>query len=127
MERDESRGIAGEPGGKTESIQGEGDYRAAREYRDEVKEVLEHADVERAARDAAPRSSEEARELAEAEAAGRSRAKTGPRRTRATTRSLGRAVRERPVTAVVIAGALGYFLGRRGRHRERGSMTDPET
>ncbi len=122
MERDESQGSTGQSGARTESIQGEGDYRAAREYREEVKEFLEHADVERAAREAAPRSAQEAQDLEEAEAVGRSRARAGARRTRATARSLSGAVRERPVTAVIVAGAVGYLLGRRGRHRERDSI-----
>ncbi len=122
MERNERQDITGQSAAGTDSIQGEGDYRSAREYREEVKEFLQRADVEKAARDAAPRNPEEARELEEAEAAGRSRAQTGARRTRATARSLRRAVRERPVMAVVVAGALGYLLGR-GRHRERDSIT----
>jgi len=122
MERDERKGMSGQGGGEAGSIQGEGDYRAAREYREDVKEYLEHADVEKAAREAAPRDPQEARELEEAEAAGRSRARDGGRRTRADTRSLGRTLRERPVAAVVIAGTLGYLLVR-GLRRRRAKPT----
>jgi len=92
------------------SIQGEGDYRSAREYREGVKEFLEHADVAKAAREAAPRDAREARELEQAEAAGRSRARLGSRRTRAA-RSLRRAVGDRPLVAIVIAGAVGCLAG----------------
>jgi hypothetical protein len=56
-------------------VQGEGDYSAARRYQASVGNYVRSADIERAARAAAPRSEDEARELAEAEAAGRQRAK----------------------------------------------------
>ena len=56
-------------------VQGEGDYQAARRYRQRVKDYLEGADVRKAARKAAPRSSGEARQLSAAEAAGKKRAK----------------------------------------------------
>jgi len=105
-------------------IQGEGDYRSAREYRDDVQQFLQHADVEKAARDAAPRDRREARELERAEAQGRSRARWEPldenmggtqlasERVKQAARSLGRAVQKRPVIAVIIVGTLGYLLGR---------------
>ena len=111
MEKHEDQGT-----GASGPIQGEGDYRAAREYREEVREYLERADIEKAARDAAPRDREEALELEQAEDIGRSRAKVGPRRTQAAARSLRHAVRDRPLTAMVIAGTLGCFLGWAG-HR----------
>ena len=56
-------------------VQGEGDYAAGRRYQADVGRFVRSADIERAARAAAPSSEEEARELSEAEAAGRQRAK----------------------------------------------------
>jgi hypothetical protein len=56
-------------------LQGEGDYEAARRYRKEVKEFLEHTDVEEQARAAAPDSSKQERELALAEQQGKDRSK----------------------------------------------------
>ena len=56
-------------------VQGEGDYEAARRYQADVGRYVRSANIERAARAAAPRTEDEARELAEAEAAGRQRAK----------------------------------------------------
>ncbi len=61
-------------------IQGEGDYEAARRYRKDVEEFVEEADIDKAAQDAAPRSSDERREMDEAERAGRSRSKGGKER-----------------------------------------------
>ena len=68
-------------------VQGEGDYRAARRHRRDVQEfVAEHDedDIEELARDAAPRSEAEQRDMLEAEREGRARAKgrkpgNGPR------------------------------------------------
>jgi hypothetical protein len=106
--------------GAADSIQGEGDYRSAREYREDVREFLEHADVEKAAREAAPRNRRQARELERAEEEGRSHARGGSREagTRTMRRSLRRAVRERPVVAILVAGTLGYLVGW-VRHRPR--------
>jgi hypothetical protein len=56
-------------------VQGEGDYEAARRYQTDVGHFVRSANIERAARAAAPQDEDEARELAEAEAAGRRRAK----------------------------------------------------
>jgi hypothetical protein len=56
-------------------IQGEGDYRAARRYRHSAETYARTANIPRAARRAAPRNPAEAAEMAQAEAAGRSRAK----------------------------------------------------
>jgi hypothetical protein len=64
---------AGAPAGK--NVQGEGDYEAARRYRGEVEKYLQSADIEQAAREAAPRDAREAAEMSAAEAAGRKRAK----------------------------------------------------
>src|SRR5579871_1299081 len=52
-------------------LQGEGDYEAARRYDKGVQKFAQHADIERAARAAAPRNKREAQEMAEAEAIGR--------------------------------------------------------
>jgi hypothetical protein len=54
-----------------EAVQGEGDYRAAREYRRDVERFVASADIERAAREAAPRDEAEAAELEAAEQQGR--------------------------------------------------------
>jgi hypothetical protein len=56
-------------------VQGEGDYEAARRYRKEVTDFVKDHDIDKAARDAAPKSPEEAREMDEAEAKGKSHAK----------------------------------------------------
>jgi len=56
-------------------VRGEGDYEAARRYQADVGNFVRSANIERAARAAAPRNEDEARELAEAEAAGRQRTK----------------------------------------------------
>jgi hypothetical protein len=113
MERREHPDTTAPDTGGADSIQGEGDYRSAREYREGLREFLEHADVEKAAREAAPRTPRQARELERAEEEGRSHARGGSRQPGlgAMSESLGRAVRERPVTAFVVAGALGYLLG----------------
>jgi hypothetical protein len=47
-----------------DKVQGEGNYEAARRYREGVNEFLAHADVEDIAHKAAPKSPLEARELA---------------------------------------------------------------
>jgi hypothetical protein len=51
-------------------IQGEGDYEAARQYRNETEHFLEGADVPDLARKAAPKSKKEAQELEQAEQVG---------------------------------------------------------
>jgi hypothetical protein len=56
-------------------IQGEGDYDASRRYRKEVSEFLDKADVDKLARDSAPKTAKEARELALAQEEGESRSK----------------------------------------------------
>jgi len=52
-------------------LQGEGDYASARRYDSAVRRFVRRADIEGAARAAAPRNKREAEEMAEAEAAGR--------------------------------------------------------
>ena len=52
-------------------LQGEGDYEAARRYDRNVRKFVQSADIERAARAAAPRNKREAQEMAAAEAIGR--------------------------------------------------------
>ncbi len=58
-------------------IQGEGDYEAARRYRKEVGDYVKSADIDKAAHEAAPKSSDEQREMDEAERAGRAHSKAG--------------------------------------------------
>ena len=54
---------------------GEGNYKATKQYNDGLKEHVEHHDIEKDARDAAPKSAAEEREMEEAERIGASRAK----------------------------------------------------
>ena len=54
---------------------GEGNYKAARQYNEGLKEHVQNHDIEKEARDAAPRSAEEASEMEEAENIGKSRAR----------------------------------------------------
>ena len=54
---------------------GEGNYKATRQYNEGVKDHVEHHDIEREARDAAPRSASEEKEMEEAERIGRSKAR----------------------------------------------------
>ena len=54
---------------------GEGSYSGTRQYNEGVKEHMQNHDVEKEARDAAPKSDAEARDMERAEDAGRSRAK----------------------------------------------------
>ncbi|HVW67716.1 MAG TPA: hypothetical protein VHB68_02025 [Steroidobacteraceae bacterium] len=61
-------------------VQGEGDYEAARRYRKEVKDYVEHADIDKAAREAAPQSEREQGEMEAAEQAGRAHSKAGTER-----------------------------------------------
>lgn len=59
-----------------EDVQGEGDYRAAGRYRRSAERFAHTADVELAARQAAPRNRDEAEVMREAEVQGRSRARS---------------------------------------------------
>ena len=56
---------------------GEGNYKASKQYNDATKKFVESGKVDEAARDAEPRSQQEAREMSEAEQAGKSHAKDG--------------------------------------------------
>ncbi len=56
---------------------GEGNYKATREYNEGLKEHVQHHDIEKEARDAAPKSADEEREMEDAERIGRSRARGG--------------------------------------------------
>jgi hypothetical protein len=61
--------------GNDNKVQGEGDYEAARRYRERTDEFVENNDIEKAALRAAPRTPQEAAELKAAETAGKKRAK----------------------------------------------------
>ncbi len=65
---------------KDAKVQGEGDYAADRRYRERTGRFLQSADVEELAREAAPNSDAEAREMADAEAQGRAHAHLPPKR-----------------------------------------------
>ncbi len=54
---------------------GEGNYKATRQYNDGLKDHVEHHDIEREARDAAPRTAAEEQQMAEAERIGRSKSR----------------------------------------------------
>lgn len=54
---------------------GEGSYSGTRQYNEGLKEHVENHDIEREARDAAPRSEAEEKEMEEAERIGRSRSR----------------------------------------------------
>ena len=60
---------------KDSRVQGEGDYRAARRHRRQVRQFIATSDTEELAREAAPRSEGEHQEMLEAERQGRARAK----------------------------------------------------
>ncbi len=57
-------------------VHGEGNYQATRDYNQRTKDYLESADVEKDAREAAPKDANEAREMKDAEAKGKRHAKT---------------------------------------------------
>jgi hypothetical protein len=57
---------------KSPKIQGEGDYESTRRFRADTERFLKDADVPELARQAAPKSKEEAAELKKAEEIGRS-------------------------------------------------------
>ena len=54
---------------------GEGSYQGTRQYNQGLKDHVEHHDIEREARDAAPRSASEEKEMEEAERIGRSKSR----------------------------------------------------
>ena len=69
-----SRGRNAPRPGSTGRVQGEGDYAAARKYERGLKHYLQKGDMEKAAREAAPHTAREARELKAAEEVGRGHA-----------------------------------------------------
>ena len=85
MNRDDDKGKQqGQPqkGGQQQQQQsgegeqyGEGSYKGTRQYNEGLKDHVQHHDIERDARNAAPRSPDEAREMEEAERIGRSKSK----------------------------------------------------
>jgi hypothetical protein len=54
---------------------GEGNYKGTRDYNSGLKDHVEHHDIEREARDAAPRSAAEEKEMEEAERFARSKSR----------------------------------------------------
>jgi hypothetical protein len=64
-----------QPDNKDKDLQGEGNYDATRRYDKAARDFVESGKVEDAARDARPKSPEEAEEMNEAERAGKSHAK----------------------------------------------------
>jgi hypothetical protein len=62
------------------NVQGEGDYEAARRYRQEVKDFVDKANIDKAAHEAAPKSSDDQREMSDAERVGKSHSKAGKER-----------------------------------------------
>ncbi len=60
---------------KRDQEHGEGNYKATRQYNEGLKDHMQHHDVEREARDAAPKSEDEKRQMEEAERKGRERSK----------------------------------------------------
>jgi hypothetical protein len=56
-------------------VEGEGSYSGTKDYNERTKRFIESGKVDEAARNAQPQSTEEARELREAERIGKSRAK----------------------------------------------------
>ena len=55
-----------DPGGQGQQY-GEGNYKGTRDYNSGLKDHVEHHDIEREARDAAPRCASEEKEMEEAE------------------------------------------------------------
>ena len=72
--QDKSQGQQQLQGGEGKEY-GEGNYKAARQYNEGLKDHVEHHDIEKDAREAAPKSAAEAKEMEEAERIGASRAK----------------------------------------------------
>lgn len=61
--------------GSKDNVHGEGNYEATRQYNEATKKFVESGKVEKAARDAAPKSAAEAQEMRNAEQAALLRAK----------------------------------------------------
>ena len=64
-------------GGGAQGQYGEGNYKASRQYNEGLKDHVQHHDIEKEARDAAPKSEAEQREMDEAERIGKSKSKAG--------------------------------------------------
>ena len=62
-------------GDKGDKVQGEGDYDAARRYREQVTEFVKKSDVDQLAEKAQPLSAKEARDMAMADERARARSK----------------------------------------------------
>jgi uncharacterized protein YecA (UPF0149 family) len=80
--KQQDQGSPGSQGGQQQQQQsgegqqyGEGNYKATRDYNRGLKDHVEHHDIEKDAREAAPKNDQEAREMEEAEREGLSRAK----------------------------------------------------
>lgn len=73
--RDQSQSGKTDPKVQKEGIQGEGDYQAARRFREKESDFVAKADVNSLAHAAAPGSPKEARDLALAEDSGKDRSK----------------------------------------------------
>ena len=75
-DRNKQQGSQDKSQGQQQQFQGgEGNYKATRQYNEGLKDHVQHHDIEKDARDAAPKSAAEEREMEEAERIGRSRAK----------------------------------------------------
>lgn len=74
QQRQPDSGQQSQQGSGGDRQHGEGNYKATRDYNRGVKEHMQSHDVEREARDAAPRSEDEAREMREAEDLGKKKA-----------------------------------------------------
>ena len=79
---DKQKGEQGKDGSQQQQRQsgegrqyGEGSYEGTRQYNEGVKEHMRHHDIEREARDAAPRTPAEEREMEQAERLGRSKSR----------------------------------------------------
>lgn len=60
---------------RKDGVEGEGSYTGSKNYNERTKKFVESGKVDKAARDAAPQSERDAREMKAAERAGRNRAK----------------------------------------------------
>lgn len=65
-------------GQERDQVQGEGDYRSAREFNEAEREFVKSHDTEDLARRAAPQGSDDAKELERAEREGKARARPDP-------------------------------------------------
>lgn len=64
--------------GTKQNVYGEGNYEASRQYNEATKKFVESGRVDEAAREAAPKSPQEAADMKQAEQAALLRAKTAP-------------------------------------------------